>query len=170
MLSVPPMIMQASTIDTGIIVSPSTPLDWPVPYDIPVIQPPTQSTVQQLITAIRSTSSLSQRGLGFMLGVTHPTVGALERGQSAGTQDLFERLQEVRSVTDRISLVAGGNTADIDRALSAAKDLLAAREPGQAYAAALAALRPPPADGDMMQSIWPTTPGEATVDLAEVDS
>lgn len=116
----------------------------------------------------------SHRRLANVLQISHPTVSALEQGISpARVGDLFDRLSEAHEVVRRVSLIADRDPSATSHLLrtpsasgSSAETLLAKRQPAEAYLAALDAQRPRRFE-PMMQSIWPTRTGDATIDLAE---
>lgn len=129
---------------------------------------------QRLTQELLAWTGWSRRGLASMLEISHPTVSALEQGVStARARDLFDRLVEVHEVVRRVHLVADRDASRTSHLLDtlsesgdSARDLLAQRRPAEAYLAALDA-QCPRRVGPMMQSIWPATAGDATVDLAE---
>jgi transcriptional regulator with XRE-family HTH domain len=133
--------------------------------------------VPRLVRDIRLWTGWSQRGLAKVLASTHPTIRALEEGRSAArTNDLYDRLLEAHEVIERVFLVAGRDVAETDRMLSSspseerspASELLEARQPAQAYLAALD-VRRPRRQTPMMVGQWPIRAGEATTALSETD-
>ena len=141
---------------------------------VPGSQRPTAPRAQRLAQELLLWTGWSHRGLAIVLGISHPTVSALEQGtSSARVGDLFDRLVEVHEVVRRVYLIADSDASRTSHLLSAtseagysARDLLAQRRPAEAYLAALDAQLPRRV-GPMMQSIWLAGTGDATVDLAE---
>lgn len=131
-------------------------------------------SAQRLAQELLLWTGWSHRSLAAVLGISHPTVAALVQGKSsARVGDLFARLIEAHEVVQRVYLIADKDAPRARRLLSATsksgysvRDLLAQRQPAAAYLAALDASGPLPV-GPMMQSIWPSSAGNATVDLAE---
>ena len=146
--------------------------DWWVATPETVSRPTPQA--QRFTQELLLWTGWSHRGLANVLRISHPTVSALEQGiSSARVGDLFERLVEAHEVVRRVRLIADrdpSTTSHLLRTPSAsgasAETLLAKRQPAEAYLAALDAQRPPRVQ-PMMQSIWPTRAGDATIDLSE---
>jgi len=146
-------------------------------FDFWVQVPPTASRpaprVQSMTVAIRKFTGWSQRKLATVLHASHPTIAALEQGRSAAsTGDMFDRIVEVHGVVERLFLLTNNEAAEVDRLLDtvsgsspSAIELLGDRRPAEAYLAALDVSQPRRA-GQMMKGAWPTTAGQATVDLA----
>jgi transcriptional regulator with XRE-family HTH domain len=186
----------ASVAATAMLLAPSgDPLRSGTVDTLPVRRPPSRGLfdtwvempaqpdrhsprAQQLTRDIRACTGWSQRKVAAALGVTHPTVRALEEGRSsARVGDLYHRLLEVHDVIERIFLVAGGSIQEADRLLSTAPDeesasaveLLKNRQPSAAYLAALGVLHPRRRTG-MMQGRWPAEVGDATTAIPDDSS
>ena len=129
---------------------------------------------QRLTQELLVWTGWSHRSLANVLKISHPTVSALEQGTSpARVGDLFDRLVEAHEVVRRVHLIAARDPSRTSHLLHtpsasgiSAEALLARRQPAEAYLAALDAQRPRRV-GPLMQSIWPASAGDATIDLAE---
>ena len=127
-----------------------------------------------LVMAVLESSGWSQRALAQILHVSHPTVAALAHGRSeARAGDLFERLNEVHAVTERVNLIAEQDVSETKRLLTSpsesgeiAMELLSQRRPAEAYLAALDVLHHRRGMSGM-QSVWPARMGQATVALSD---
>lgn len=116
----------------------------------------------------------SHRKLAGALGTSHPTVAALERGESTGKfGGLFDRIRDAHAVVERVHLLANRNATETDRLLStaggagrSATDFLRTGRPADAYLTALDVARPR-RSGGMMTGLWPAPVGNATVDLGD---
>lgn len=142
---------------------------------VPKLAPRPTPGAQRMTREIRRVTGWSQRKVAQVLGITHPTVRALEEGRS-GHRDpaLFERLVQTHAVIARVHLLLGGNAVDTGRVLDTAPSnstdtaaqLLAASRPGASLAAALDVIRPR-RSAPMMTGIWPARAGEATNALTD---
>lgn len=143
-----------------------------IPRPVAVPAPRTQV----LTRSLKEKTGWSNRALAAVLDATHPTVRALEAGQSSGHHnDLYARVRGVHDVAERIFLIAARDSGETNRLLTettpdgrSAAELLAAGDYGAAYTAALDIHRPRRTTG-LMQSIWPATPGTATTSLNSDD-
>lgn len=143
---------------------------------VPERTPTPAPRTQVLARSLRRQTGWSQRKLANVLRSTHPTVRALEEGRSSAQQnELYDQLVGVHEVVDRVFELAGRDSRETNRLLSAtteestsALDLLTAGDFAAAYLAAVDAARPR-RSSLMMQGIWKSTPGTATHSLEAAD-
>lgn len=144
---------------------------------VPERAPTPAPRTQVLARSLRRQTGWSQRKLASVLRSTHPTVRALEEGRSSAQQDeLYDRLIGVHEAVERVFELAGRDSRETNRLLTAATpeaatalDLLTAGDFPAAYLAALDTARPR-RRSRMMQSIWKSSPGTATHSLEPTDS
>lgn len=176
LLAFPAQVLVATTVDKKPVERTQASIfDLWVHLPEPLAQP--APLVQRLTRNIRQWTGWSQRRLAKALGATHPTIRALEEGRSAGrTKDLFDRLVETHDVVERVFLIADRDVKETDRLLTtspgdplpSALDLLEARQPAEAYVAAMEVLRPR-RQTTMMRGLWPARAGESSTALSEID-
>ncbi len=144
-----------------------------IPKTVP--QPPKRS--QQLTREIRRQSGWSQRQLAVVLGITHPTVRALEEGRSRpGDAKLIEKLTEVDAVVSRVFAIAGQDASETTRILcskasegnQSAVELLEIGRPAEAYLAAMDVANLSRRAG-LMNGLWSARAGEGTHDISTAE-
>jgi len=132
---------------------------------------------QRLVREVRRRTGWSNRYLAHVLGITHPTVRALEEGRSKPNDHvLLERLLEVDAVVERLFILAGQDPNETRRVLETApssgrppaSELLRARQPAESYLAALDVIRPPQRT-PLMSGFWPSLAGDSTHDLMSAE-
>ncbi len=143
---------------------------------VPELIPRPSPRSQRLTREIRRQTGWSNRQLARVLEISHPTVRALEEGRSRpGDSDLLARLVDVDAVVSRVFMLMGQDASETRRVLESAPDtgqspaeLLRARQPSEAYLAAMDAIRPPERS-PLMSGFWASRAGEATHDLSAAE-
>ena len=147
-------------------------------YDIP------RQVAHKSLDLIRQVSNLAMmtrwtnRTLGLVIGVTHPTVAKILKGDSAAlsrSQEARERISETDEVVQRLDILAGRNASRLaisldtpDSVDSTATDYLIDREVTKAYLVAARELRPS-RDGRMMSGRNPLDPRAAKIAVFDED-
>jgi len=125
--------------------------DWPI--RVPQVVPRTAPRLQRVITETRGWTGWSARRLAEVVGSSHTTILNAENGRplvSGHSGELRQRLVAVHDLVERVYVLAD---RDVERTAtllgtapsgrrSAVDELRAGGDPGQAYLAALDALRP----------------------------
>ena len=133
--------------------------------------------VQQLHELHRMTE-WTNRTLGEVIGVSHPTIAQALRGNAGAlsrSATQRQRLADAYTVVSRIFLLAGRDASRTAAALDTlttddmtAIDLLSNGQVTRAYLAATRALRPPRI-GEMITGAYPLDPRTATVAVLDED-
>jgi hypothetical protein len=154
---------------------------YPVAYRLPEHQDVTLSEESRALVRLRDMqrwTGWSNRQLGAILNVSHPTVAAILGGRSellARSPAVRLRLEEAHQVVQRVHLLAGRDHGRTAEALkqpafrgAAAIEHLSAGRADDAYLAALYSLRPP-RTGRLMVGRRPLNPGDAAVAIHDED-
>jgi hypothetical protein len=143
-----------------------------LPYRLPEIEPQPPPEAVRLVREIQFATGWSARTLGDVIGTTHPTIRALQRGHVAiapRNRDYQRRLRSAYEIITRIYALTDRDVTRTNAALRyqgdgpSASDLIAADRPSDAYLAALRALRPSKRDRRIVGS-RPLSPRGRTVD------
>jgi len=143
-----------------------------LPYRLPDIEPQPPPEAVRLVREIQLATGWSARTLGDVIGTTHPTIRALQRGRVAiapRNRDYQRRLRSTYEIITRIHALTGRDVTRTNAALRylgdglSAVELIAADRPSDAYLAALRALRPSSRDRRIVGS-RPLGPRGRTVD------
>lgn len=140
---------------------------WTIPPSTPTEFP----SVQMQLRQIRDWTGWSSRTLGMLTGTTHPTIESVLEGRTRLTRipDTARRISVLHRLIVRLRVVVHGDPEMLVRVLSespgegrsTAVELFRVGDLAGAYLAALDVLRPP-RTGNMMRSLFPARPGEAT--------
>jgi hypothetical protein len=164
-----PSSLEETHIPTTLVGKPDI---FALPYQLPRIEPQPPPEAVRLVRDIQLATGWSARTLGDVIGTTHPTIRALQRGRVAiapRNRDYQRRLLSAYEVITRIHALANRDVTRTNAALRyrehgpSAIHLIAADRPSEAYLAALRALRPSRRDRLIVGS-RPLSPRGRTVD------
>lgn len=138
---------------------------------------PPSPRVQQAAREIKDLTGWSNRRLAQALGVTHPTVKAIEKGGAgalARSPHVQRRLSILHQVLSRIAPLAERKRYPLAQALEqaaqqgglSALELVRMEDGNRAYLAALDVISPR-RRGKMIRSSHPVKPGRSSVELTE---
>ena len=147
-------------------------------YPVPEQQVHEAPELAQQLRELQRMTQWTNRTLGEIIGVSHPTIAQALRGNAGALSRSAvqrQRLADAYTVVSRIFLLAGRDVTRTAAALDTpttddmtAIDYLSDGHVTKAYLAAARALRPPRI-GEMMTGAYPLDPRTATVAVLDED-